>query len=323
MNGPFLRIRPWVGGIVLGALITFFPVSEAGAKGEWRTYDNCEMVPSDSNDGDSFHMKYSRPGYGRRYYVRLYWVDTPETSDSYPDRVNEQAEFWGITVKETLKLGKEATKFTKDFLKDGFVVHSKLQDARGQSERKRVYANVRVGETYLAVALVEAGLARVHGYREIHPEGPRSSNFDHQLKEAEASAKVNKRGVWGLEGAAPATSGPRLTSNSKIRVGHQPEKRGPNLIRNSAPAAPVAPTAPPVSTPTIDPDQVGTLNRPLAVYSLKNKAHVGTLKVGDRLKVLGDADPGMLRIRFRTPSGKVLEAQCRSRDLSLEESHEP
>ena len=46
-----------------------------------------------------------------------------------------------ILQRDVVKLGKEAAKFTENFLKNGFTVHSRLSDALGRSVRLRISAN--------------------------------------------------------------------------------------------------------------------------------------------------------------------------------------
>ena len=73
--------------------------------------------------------------------------------------------------KDAIRLGKEAGKFTKKFLKKGFNVHTKRVDARGRSDKPRYYAMVEVGDDFLSEALVKSGLARRHGYPVDMPSG--------------------------------------------------------------------------------------------------------------------------------------------------------
>ena len=51
------------------------------------------------------------------YVFRLYWVDTPEEHPNYPERVQAQADYFGIATEEVMQIGREATLFTRAFLK--------------------------------------------------------------------------------------------------------------------------------------------------------------------------------------------------------------
>ena len=96
---------------------------------KWRIYEDCVYEPNPANDGDSFHTRYNK----RRYLFRLYFVDTPESDNSLPERVAEQAKYFGIDDATSIRVGKQAAKFTEDFLAHGFTAYSKLADARGRS----------------------------------------------------------------------------------------------------------------------------------------------------------------------------------------------
>ena len=49
---------------------------------KWVALNGCRFAPEEHRDGDSFHIKYGQ----REFIMRLYFVDTPETDDSFPDR---------------------------------------------------------------------------------------------------------------------------------------------------------------------------------------------------------------------------------------------
>jgi endonuclease YncB( thermonuclease family) len=285
-------------GAVAVSLVLAAPLG-ASAEKKWRTYGNCELIPNDANDGDSFHVKTPR-----HYLFRLYWVDTPETDRRVPERVTEQAAYWGIGEEDTLRLGQQAAAFTREFLKDGFTVHTRRQDAMGQSSRERFYANVEVGNDSLAIALVRAGLARRHGFGDVHPGGPRESTFARKLQEAEEQARAEQAGAWGMEREeGGGVSSGVLPPRSPV----QPDPM--RLVRH---------LAPPPNGSVVDEEAGATtmvLDRTLDVYSLKDGRYVGRLKPGRRVWVLGPSTPGMARIRFLTGEKKALEGQCRLRDL--------
>jgi hypothetical protein len=84
--------------------------------GKWCILENCALVPNESNDGDSFHVKYR----WREYIFRLYFVDAPETDDHVKNRIVEQAKYWGISEQAVTRLGREAAQFTRKFIENGF-----------------------------------------------------------------------------------------------------------------------------------------------------------------------------------------------------------
>ncbi len=179
--------------IVCGALLVVPSLSEAA---KWTVYENATLIKNDYNDGDSFHIMCNR----YHYIFRLYYVDTPETSDSYPQRVQEQADYFGITVKQALKIGADATKFTDKLLsKKSFTVYTKKEDARGNSKRKRYFAMIKVGDDWLSTLLVEEGFARIYGKRIDLPEqGKPMRKYSARLKSTERKAKKEKKGAWKL-----------------------------------------------------------------------------------------------------------------------------
>lgn len=116
------------------------------AYSKWVKIDDCRYVANEWNDGDSFHV--ATP-HGERIF-QLYFVDTPESEDSFPERVVEQAAYFGITSDQSIDMGKKAAEFTKSFMNSTFTVWTKWHDARGRSKLERFYALVRVGDKDLS-----------------------------------------------------------------------------------------------------------------------------------------------------------------------------
>src|SRR5450755_150163 len=141
-------------------LFSFFvQIAVAQGSGRWVTLTDCRYVPNPANDGDSFHVQAS----GREYIFRLYFVDAPETDASLPERVAEQAKYFGLTLPQTLQIGLEAERFTCQKLAQPFTVRTCKQDARGRSRLPRYFAFVQTDTADLAEQLVANGLARVYG----------------------------------------------------------------------------------------------------------------------------------------------------------------
>jgi endonuclease YncB( thermonuclease family) len=242
---------------------------------KWETYEDCELIESEYFDGDSFHVMYRE----RKHYIfRLHFVDTPETDESLEDRIVDQAEYWDIDEKNTVKLGKAATKFTAEFLKDGFTVYTEKKKARGRSDRQRYYAMLKVGDEYLSEALVRAGLARIYGKMTDLHDGTKMEKYLDQLQDAERDAKKSKLGAWN----------PRSTPRA-------PRRR--------------------IERPTIE-EQDMVLASSIGIYSLKNSMLLGVLRAGREIRVLKAVSFSMVRIRFDA-DGKRYEAQCQRSDLGL------
>lgn len=189
--------------MVTTSVLWFMMALPAHAAKKWRVYENCTLIENKANDGDSFHVKVNK----RKYLFRLYWVDCPETDNSVPDRNAVQAEHFGITPPEVIKYGKEAAKFARDFMKDGFTVHTKFADALGRSAKDRDYAIIEKNGTFLHIELVRAGLARVHGFQEVSDNMPSLATMRLRIKGADAEARREKRGAWA---AGKNPTGPTL-----------------------------------------------------------------------------------------------------------------
>ena len=105
---------------------------------EWQALRGCRLVPNEWNDGDSFHVSHQ----GQEYIFRLYFADAPESEDSFPERVAQQAEHFGITSTQSLQAGIAAKKETARFLDTPFTIITRFQAAPGRSKMTRFYAFV-------------------------------------------------------------------------------------------------------------------------------------------------------------------------------------
>lgn len=161
------------------------------ARAQWRSIRNAQLNEDAYYDGDSFELFTAR---SRRVY-RLYFVDAPETDNSFPDRVKEQADYFNVSVERVLELGKEARQFAREFLKDGVIVHHRRQEAGGRAERYFAIVQSPDGR-YLCEALVEAGLARVFGAGMDLPDGTPEARHWSRLRAAERRARAAGAGAW-------------------------------------------------------------------------------------------------------------------------------
>lgn len=282
-----IHASKWV-TVLLAVLFLSWGTTSASAAKKWRDYLNCRLIPNPANDGDSFHVK---PGNikTRTYLFRLYFVDTPEADSSLPERLQEQADYFGIAnIADVIKVGKEAAKFTEQFLKENFTVHSRLSDALGRSAKDRDYAMVlnAAGED-LGFELVRNGLARVHGMGtdlgDLKAYNGRSADaWWRRLRQAELEAKQAKRGAWAYAGAP--------------------------VSRLDALMAPRQ----------VDEQDVVT-TRPIYLYPMDpaNTRPLGTLNAGVTVRVLKGATPDKAHIRFTTSSGQTYEGLVRFIDLGI------
>ncbi|NLG34884.1 MAG: hypothetical protein GX548_05980 [Lentisphaerae bacterium] len=279
---PSRLVLAGLAAVLLAALLP----SPAFAAKKWREYTGCRLLPNKANDGDSFHVKPSNIK-TRTYLFRLYFIDTPESEHSLPERLQEQADYFGIAdINDVVKAGKEATRFTQNFLKNGFTVHSRLSDAMGRSAKDRDYSMVLVGRDDLGYELVRNGLARVHGMDTDLSELPEykcsADTWWRRLRGAELEAKKEKRGAWAY-GGAPVSRTEALFAPREVE------------------------------------EQDIELTRPIYIYSTdpSNNQPIGQLGSGVTVHVIKGISPVRAHVRFTTSSGQTYEGSARFIDLGL------
>ena len=167
----------------------------AASEPKWEKLEGCTLGDTKYADGDSFHVKND----GKDLIIRLYFVDTPEHSGDqrFPDRIADQAKYFGLSSTEVLKVGDAAQKFTARTLGAApFVVFTCGQDAMGASSQQRIYGIVETKQGNLADLLVKNGLARIYGKRITMPDGTDSRAYLEKLGKLEQEAKRKKVGGW-------------------------------------------------------------------------------------------------------------------------------
>jgi endonuclease YncB( thermonuclease family) len=183
------RTKCWLLIFILSGVVTVPCLASA----PWVTLQGGHYLIKRPNDGDSFHVSVE----GHEYIFRLYFVDAPETSAEFPDRVEEQATYFGVTVDQVLQVGELAKEFTREKLTDTFLVRTCWEDAGGRSRMQRFYAFVQTRTGDLGEQLVENGLARAHPAT-AKPEGLTSAAAEWKnLIKLEHKAKREKIGGWG------------------------------------------------------------------------------------------------------------------------------
>ncbi len=138
---------------------------------------------------------------GRTQYVRLYFIDCPETSaDTESDawRVKEQARYFGLAdVARITYFGNKAKNFVASKLARPFTVYTAFANAGGRSAKKRVYAFIITSEgDDLAGLLVKEGLARTRGIGRKTPDGIPRDEMIKRLRDMEVSAMLKRIGIW-------------------------------------------------------------------------------------------------------------------------------
>jgi len=172
------------------AILVLSLVDPCFAQKEWQVLDGCRLIEHPSNDGDSFRVHWQ----DMEFVIRIYFADTPEQNFNYQDRIQAQADYFGITTDQAHTVGHMATEFTHEQLRSGFTIKTRWQDVYSTAKVKRKYGFVEVGGRDLAELLVENGLARVHG---VGVKGLTREEVK-RLKELELVAKSNGRGAWGI-----------------------------------------------------------------------------------------------------------------------------
>lgn len=163
-----------------------------GRESGWTVLEGCRLTRSSSNDGDSFYARHE----DKEYIFRLYYVDAAETSMDFPQRVEEQAEYFGLTPKDMLKLGEEATRFTHRLLNGKtFTAVTRWEDARGRSRLPRHFAFIVTEEGDLDELLTAEGLVRIYG---MPVPGSLGRTKRSDLERLEESARRQRLGAWGM-----------------------------------------------------------------------------------------------------------------------------
>lgn len=179
---------------------------------EWETLRGCRYLPNEYNDGDSFHVAHE----GKEYIFRLYFVDTPESEDSLPERVAQQAAHFGITPERAIEIGRYAKQATAQMLSRPFTVVTKYQDAMGRSNLPRYYAFVVTStKTDLGEELVSSGLARAFGAAGAPPTET-VADLRNRYDSLQSDAKRKKLGAWGTGPAIRRDAEPASTPRSDI-----------------------------------------------------------------------------------------------------------
>ena len=264
--------------------------------GEWKEWEDCRYIPNEAaNDGDSFWVQYNK----RSYKVRLYFVDTPETTDKEDwavSRLKAQAEYFGIDDPDfALRIGEDAKDYVKKLLsKHPFTIYTRLQEAMGRG-KTRYYAMIKVEDQYLSKLLVDHGFVRINKRTLIKnplPEGQSVDRFEKQLRELERQARKEGVGGWAKLKPKGRNSVESILAERAEGAAAQPEVQlAGRIIR---------------------------LRRTIAIYSTKNpQKMVSRVRAGSRVKVMGVTSDGMLRIRFNPEKGIIYEGLCHRISVGL------
>ena len=186
---------------VLHFLLLACPAASAASSGAWQIWKDCTLDAEKYFDGDSFHIRHGR----KVVILRLYFIDAPETDDSYAARVTEQAAYFKVNRSTVLHGGEAAKRFTEKFLSRPFRVITREQAAPGASQAQRYYAIVETAAGRLDAAMVAAGLARTSSEIADYPDAAHGHQAVQGLRIAEQQAAKARRGLWAYSNARPVS----------------------------------------------------------------------------------------------------------------------
>jgi endonuclease YncB( thermonuclease family) len=168
--------------------------SAQAAEKTWQRLDACRYVPDKSNDGDSFLVQCAN---AKKFFVRLYFVDAPESEASFPERVRQQYDYFGVTMDELTRGGAQARDYVQRLVGNRyFSIFTRYSFAQGRSKNTRYYGLVVVENRYLHEILLSEGLARNKGSRVSLPTGEKVKVYASALQRLEDDARVRRKGVW-------------------------------------------------------------------------------------------------------------------------------
>jgi endonuclease YncB( thermonuclease family) len=204
--------------LLLSAVFAWAATASAAPSSGWVTLENCELVENPYNDGDSFHVRHA----GREYIFRLYFVDTPEESHEFTERLHAQAAYFGVDETRIMQTSDAARDFMRHTLATGFTVVTRWQGAQGRSKIPRHYAFVRVNDEDFAQRLVREGLARVYGVRATAPGGEPADAIRARLLALEDEARHHRRGAWEFARSLNFAEARAQAATSDLKVVQSP-----------------------------------------------------------------------------------------------------
>jgi endonuclease YncB( thermonuclease family) len=180
--------------VCLAVVLALFALAtQAAEKKQWVSLDKCRYVTDKSNDGDSFLIQCGQ----ERFFLRFYFIDAPEAEASFPERVREQYDYFGVTLDELTRAGGRARELVAGKLANRpFTVQTRYSFAQGRSKNTRYYGLVQIDGRYLHEVLLTEGLARNKGTRVNLPDGEKSRKHAQRLQKLEDQARQLRRGVW-------------------------------------------------------------------------------------------------------------------------------
>ncbi len=165
---------------------------------QFKIFPKAKLIESRANEADTLRIKVSDTE--DEHIFVLYFVDAPDTSLMHPQRVQEQARYFGVSSQRIIEEGQRAAQYVTQLLQQKpFTVMTRWEEVPGLS---RYYALILVEvspgkHVYLADLLVQQGFARVAGVTSSLPADARSINdYALELQELRRRAQQSKAGIW-------------------------------------------------------------------------------------------------------------------------------
>ena len=195
-----------------GPVATAIPVNTAGVPGggagplegfrpvepNFVAFPGAEFIESRANEPDAFRVKIGL----EELVIVLYFVDALEASWTHPQRVAEQARWFGnIQNQAIVDGGLAAMNYVAGLLKSKpFTVLTRWERVPNSS---RYYAMISVEHepgkrAYLSDLLMRKGYARVGSVSTfLPPDDPRSmEDYALELRDLGVKARTQKQGIW-------------------------------------------------------------------------------------------------------------------------------
>lgn len=195
-----------------GPVATAIPVNTAGVPGggvgplegfrqvepNFVSFPGAEFIESRANEPDAFRVKIGT----EEFVFVLYFVDALEASMMHPQRVAEQARWFGKTQNQNIiESGVVAMNYVADLLKSRpFTVLTRWERVPNST---RYYALISVEaepgkRTYLSDLLMRKGYARVGSVSTFLPPDDHRQMEDYavELRDLGVKARALKLGIW-------------------------------------------------------------------------------------------------------------------------------
>lgn len=260
----------------IGSILFALSLTLVGAD-EWTQLAKVTHDRAGYTDGDSIPVTMGEES----FIINLYFIDAPEVSARFPDKANEQAEYFGQSVEDVTLAGKKAGEFVETMLTGDFTVHTRYSKIAGGGG-PRYYGMIKVGDRWLSELLVENGWARVAGRGSDLSDGTTEDAFHAALGRLETRAAQNKIGAWSE-----------------------------HIADEPIPAAAPVPAAE-ESTATLT--GVHTLEKEIVAYSADGEFKpMGKLKEGWKIKIV-DGEP-YVRVIVAVPGKGTMPVLIKAGDL--------